>query len=471
MEHTTTYTGEDFTPLTPDANQIHIEDIAHALSLMCRANGHFIRFYSVAQHSINCANEAKARGLSVRVQIACLLHDASEAYLSDITRPVKAHLPNYKEIEKRLQDTIYGKFLGSPLTDDEAASVDKTDHDMLVCEFNAMMKKKVFDDCPDISSKPSFEFRNFADVESEFIRVFMGTKNNTPSNPIPLKVQIADIERGLLSKDKADVFEYVAKHKVPELLAEKLRIKQLSAQIDVAIHAYGILLAAIIAFLESKDFVDAIRNAISLGSDSDTLAAITGSIAEAAYGIPTADYMEGSLGQYAPNGIMERTFHILDDRLSSVINAWLDNGKPMSGVVGKNDWKTNEFSKTHPIKTNFRVTESQYAKIRFGLRPLQMGDKWFAYFDDRRIHFHRSWTGAKIYEAAIQKGEDYYTITEIIVERDMELYSNTDDNEDVRSFSFLIGRGLLGLNVDTPIDTGKDDDVLRGWSSFGRMIL
>jgi len=172
MEHITTYTGEDFTPIAPNTDQIHFEDIAHALSLMCRANGHFVRFFSVAQHSINCANEARARGLSLRVQIACLLHDASEAYLSDITRPVKTHLPNYKEIEKRLQDTIYGKFLGSPLTDDEAASVDNIDYDMLVCEFNALMKKKVFDYCPDISSKPSFEFREFKAVEDELIRLF-----------------------------------------------------------------------------------------------------------------------------------------------------------------------------------------------------------------------------------------------------------------------------------------------------------
>jgi len=182
MEHITTYTGEDFTPLAPDANQIHIEDIAHALSLMCRANGHFIRFYSVAQHSINCANEAKARGLSARVQIACLLHDASEAYLSDITRPVKAHLPNYKEIEKRLQNTIFDKFLGSILTEEEAALVEQIDHDMLVCEFNALMKKKVFDICPTINSMPSFEFRNFADVEYEFIEVFKGEKQKTTSN-------------------------------------------------------------------------------------------------------------------------------------------------------------------------------------------------------------------------------------------------------------------------------------------------
>ena len=225
---------------------------------------------------------------------------------------------------------------------------------------------------------------------------------------------------------------------------------------------------AIIAFLESNGFEDAIRNAISLGGDSDTLAAITGSIAEAAYGIPTADF-EG-MG-YVPNGIREKTFQILDDDLASVINAWLDKGKPMTGVVGKDDWKTNEFSKPHTIKANFRITESQYAKIRFGLLPMQMEDKWFIYFDDGRIHLHRSWTGAKIYEAEIYKAEGCYTISEIVVERDTELNSNTDDNEDIRSFHFLLGRGILGLNVDAPVDSDKTDDVLRGWSSFGRMIL
>jgi hypothetical protein len=73
---------------------------------------------------------------------------------------------------------------------------------------------------------------------------------------------------------------------------------------------------------------------------------------------------------------------------------------------------------------------------------------------------------AEIYEAEFKKGEDFYTISEIIVERDVALYSNTDDNEDVRSFNFLIGRGILGLNVDVPVDTGKDEDVLSGWSSF-----
>ncbi|MCL1849388.1 MAG: ADP-ribosylglycohydrolase family protein [Clostridiales bacterium] len=225
---------------------------------------------------------------------------------------------------------------------------------------------------------------------------------------------------------------------------------------------------AIIAFLESNSFEDAIRNAISLGGDSDTLAAITGSIAEAAYGIPTADF-EG-MG-YTQNGIMETVFQLMDDNLSVVINAWLDSGKPMTGMVIKDDWKTNEFSKPSVIKVNFRITESQYAKIRFGLLPMQMEDKWFAYYDDGRIHLHRSWTGAKIYEAAIQKSENCYIITELIVERDAALYANTDDNEDVRSFHFLLGRGLLGYQVDAPVDTGNTDDVLRGWGSYGKMIL
>ena len=171
-EHISTYRGEEFTPTDPDVEKIHIEDIAHSLSLMCRANGHCIRFFSVAQHSINCANEAKARGLPERIQLACLIHDASEAYLSDITRPVKKHLPRYMEIEKRLQDVIYDKFLETPLSDEELAHIDQIDHDMLVCEFNVLMRKKVYNFQPDICSNPSFEFDGFIDIENEFLNIY-----------------------------------------------------------------------------------------------------------------------------------------------------------------------------------------------------------------------------------------------------------------------------------------------------------
>ena len=119
MSEIMTYTKKMFDPLQPNAELIDIEDIAHALSMLCRANGHFKSFYSVAQHSINCMKEAKARGYSDRIQLACLLHDASEAYLSDVTRPVKAELPRYKEIEAPLQELIWNKWLGEPLTEEE----------------------------------------------------------------------------------------------------------------------------------------------------------------------------------------------------------------------------------------------------------------------------------------------------------------------------------------------------------------
>ena len=175
MEYITTFLGEEITPLNPDMNQIHIEDIAHSLSLLCRANGHFDYFFSIAQHSINCANEAKARKYSSRIQLASLLHDASEAYISDITRPVKKHLSEYRQIEKRLQNMIYRKYLGTTLTEDEENYTKQIDNDMLVCEFNNLMTKtKVFNTTPIISSTPSFIYRPQIEVETEFLKVYYG---------------------------------------------------------------------------------------------------------------------------------------------------------------------------------------------------------------------------------------------------------------------------------------------------------
>ena len=175
MEFITTYTGEDFAPLTPDINKIHIEDIAHALSLMCRANGHFDYFYSIAQHSVNCANEAKALKYSARIQMACLIHDASEAYISDITRPVKQHLNEYKIIEARLQNIIYEKYLGSILFEDENESLTQIDNNMLITEFNSLMsRKKVFTEIPTIHSTPSFAYKDHKDSETEFLKTYYG---------------------------------------------------------------------------------------------------------------------------------------------------------------------------------------------------------------------------------------------------------------------------------------------------------
>ena len=172
MSHITTYTGVQMYPAEPKLTDFHIEDIAHALSLMTRANGHFKTFYSVAQHCVACSLEARARGYSERVQLAALLHDASEAYISDITRPVKTLLPKYLEIESRLQSMIWEKWLGSKLTDEEYAKVFEIDDAMLYFEFMHFTGEQVIEKQPPLFAEISYDFKDFSLVEDEYLKLF-----------------------------------------------------------------------------------------------------------------------------------------------------------------------------------------------------------------------------------------------------------------------------------------------------------
>ena len=172
MSEIMTHSHKMFDPLHPNTDLIDIEDIAHALSMLCRANGHFKSFYTVGQHCINCAKEAKARGYSSFVQLACLLHDASEAYLSDVTRPVKAELPRYVEIEKPLQDCIWAKFLERPLSTNEYNQVFEIDDAILAHEFIQLMGASIFDPTLVIYSEPEFPFMGFEKCQQEFLELF-----------------------------------------------------------------------------------------------------------------------------------------------------------------------------------------------------------------------------------------------------------------------------------------------------------
>lgn len=100
-----TFSGKMFHPFDPRPDQIDIRDIAHGLSLLCRFSGQCPDFYSVAEHSIYVANR-----LPEDLKLAGLLHDASEAYLADLPRPVKVGLPEYKTIEMNVEAVIAEKF-------------------------------------------------------------------------------------------------------------------------------------------------------------------------------------------------------------------------------------------------------------------------------------------------------------------------------------------------------------------------
>lgn len=171
-EHITTAHKVHFKPLEPQKDEILIEDIAHALSLMTRANGHFPEFYSVGQHCIGCSKEAAARGMGERIALMCLLHDASEAYIADITRPVKKELKEYLVIEKRLQDTIYERFLGAAPTKEEETAICAVDDAMLFHEFYHYMGEKIVKGEPKLLTEPDFYERPFKDVEQEYLEVF-----------------------------------------------------------------------------------------------------------------------------------------------------------------------------------------------------------------------------------------------------------------------------------------------------------
>lgn len=103
-----TYTGKQVRPLTPDPSTICIEDIAHSLANQCRFTGHTKSFYSVAQHSVIVSEICDYKDA-----MWGLLHDGSEAYLSDIARPLKSQKglgDIYKEAEKNLMLAIADKF-------------------------------------------------------------------------------------------------------------------------------------------------------------------------------------------------------------------------------------------------------------------------------------------------------------------------------------------------------------------------
>ena len=171
-DHITTYGGTHFTPTSPDINKIHIKDIAHALSLTCRGNGHVKTFFSFGQHCIHCALEAEARGYSGRVILACLVHDASEAYMSDVPTPFKKYLKEYINMEDHLLNLIYIKFLGSPLTPTEAQLVKQLDSDMLYFDMSILLNETSDSPAPSMKSSFSYEVLPFETVETRFLELY-----------------------------------------------------------------------------------------------------------------------------------------------------------------------------------------------------------------------------------------------------------------------------------------------------------
>lgn len=115
------YTGTRFYTFDPRPADVRIDDIAHSLSLQCRYNGNCKRFYSVAEHSCLLADYVEHTppwprtgvpndtnfAARARDALTALMHDAAEAYIGDLIRPVKHRMPEFKQLESLIEHCVF----------------------------------------------------------------------------------------------------------------------------------------------------------------------------------------------------------------------------------------------------------------------------------------------------------------------------------------------------------------------------
>jgi uncharacterized protein len=166
-----TYSGAIINPLHPNLNSIRIEDIAKSLSQQCRFTGHVSQFYSVATHSVLASILVPEKDA-----LWALLHDASEAYLSDIARPVKHGLgfgEAYREVETNLMSAICQRF---GLDEDMPETVHWADDMLLRTEARDLMPPEFFEIETDWADGPFLDFEIEAEpplvAEGRFLQEF-----------------------------------------------------------------------------------------------------------------------------------------------------------------------------------------------------------------------------------------------------------------------------------------------------------
>lgn len=137
MSYIRTFTGKLVDPVHLTLDDICIEDIAHSLSNQCRFSGHVRRFYSVAEHSVRVMKKCSIDPL------AALLHDASEAYLVDLPRPLKYHpeFQFYKVVEAHVSGCIEEKF-GLTMLPEIREEIHVADKRMLATEMLGLMNRQ-----------------------------------------------------------------------------------------------------------------------------------------------------------------------------------------------------------------------------------------------------------------------------------------------------------------------------------------
>jgi len=141
-----TFTGGGFRPFDPNPDDVRLADIAGGLAHTCRFGGHCRRFYSVAHHSLHVAEELSDRG--PRLELLGLLHDAGEAYLGDLPRPVKTEFEAFERAEERVLGAVWTALDVDPPTADEWEAVMAADDRLLAYEAADLLADAAWADDP-----------------------------------------------------------------------------------------------------------------------------------------------------------------------------------------------------------------------------------------------------------------------------------------------------------------------------------
>lgn len=118
--------GAQFNYNTPETSEVTIDDLASALSNICRFSGHLPRFYSVAQHLVNTS-----RIVPSEFAFDALMHDTAEAFTNDLPTPLKWALPIFKELEVKIEKAMSARF---GFTYPYPKEVKQADTEMLILE-------------------------------------------------------------------------------------------------------------------------------------------------------------------------------------------------------------------------------------------------------------------------------------------------------------------------------------------------
>lgn len=137
------------------------------------------------------------------------------------------------------------------------------------------------------------------------------------------------------------------------------------------------------------------------------------------------------------------------------------------------DWETKpmtESRETLPLRLSFN--EEEFQSLQQGLIPIQMEDKWFIFYEEEWLYFHRSWTGFCAFQVRVEKVDAKYITAEAWVARQNDSDSNLEF--DLEVLGYLIYSVLLKKEWPSPRSSrnrNSSADATEMWSLFGRHIL